>query len=139
MTGRVDYLGERPDLAAAHKLFGNAMIIALCGGLADVYAMAASLGIDAADAHALFGKFNPAGVLTYRGAAMAKGDYTPTFELTMARKDAGLMIGGGARPRARRLAGDCAADGRAHRAGLRRRRHGRPLGRRGTEEPAALT
>jgi 3-hydroxyisobutyrate dehydrogenase-like beta-hydroxyacid dehydrogenase len=92
MTGHVDYLGERRDLAAANKLFGNAMIIALCGGLADVYAMAASLGIEARDAHALFGKFNPTAVLTYRGAAMAKGDYTPTFELTMARKDTRLMI-----------------------------------------------
>jgi 3-hydroxyisobutyrate dehydrogenase len=92
MTGRVEYLGERRDLAAANKLFGNAMILALCGGLADVYAMAASLGIEAVDAHALFGKFNPTGVLTYRGASMARGDYTPTFELTMARKDARLMI-----------------------------------------------
>jgi 3-hydroxyisobutyrate dehydrogenase len=92
MTGRVDYLGERRDLAAANKLFGNAMIIAICGGLADVYAMGASLGIEATDVHALFGKFNPAGVLTYRGAAMARGDYTPAFELTMARKDARLMI-----------------------------------------------
>lgn len=92
MTGRVEYLGERRDLAAANKLFGNAMIIALCGGLADVYAMAAALGIDAREAHALFGKFNPTGVLTYRGAAMAAGDYTANFELTMARKDARLMI-----------------------------------------------
>jgi 3-hydroxyisobutyrate dehydrogenase len=92
MTGRVDYLGERRDLAAANKLFGNAMILALCGGLSDVYSMATSLGIDAQDAHALFGKFNPTGVLAYRGAAMAKGDYTPAFELTMARKDARLMI-----------------------------------------------
>ncbi len=92
MTGRLDYLGERPDLAAAHKLFGNAMIMALCGGLADVYAMASALGIEATDAHALFAKFNPTGVLTYRGAAMAKGDYAPTFELTMARKDLRLML-----------------------------------------------
>jgi 3-hydroxyisobutyrate dehydrogenase-like beta-hydroxyacid dehydrogenase len=68
------------------------MIFAICGGLADVYTMAATLGIAATEAHALFGIFNPAGVLTYRGAAMAKGDYTPTFELTMARKDARLMI-----------------------------------------------
>src|SRR5580658_4374984 len=92
MTGRVEYLGERRDLAAANKLFGNAMIIAVSSGLADVYAMAASLGIKATDAHGLFGMFNPTGVLAYRGAAMAKGDYTPTFELTMARKDARLMI-----------------------------------------------
>jgi 3-hydroxyisobutyrate dehydrogenase-like beta-hydroxyacid dehydrogenase len=68
------------------------MIIALCGGLADVYAMATAMGIDAKDAHALFSKFNPTGVLGYRGGAMAVGDYTPTFELTMARKDARLMI-----------------------------------------------
>jgi len=92
MTGRIEYLGERLDLAAAYKLFGNAMIIAICGGLADVYTMAASLGIDAREAHSLFGKFNPAGVLAYRGAAMATGDYAPTFELTMARKDTRLMI-----------------------------------------------
>jgi 3-hydroxyisobutyrate dehydrogenase len=92
MTGRLEYLGERRDLAAANKLFGNAMIIAICGGLADVYQMASSLGIDATDAHALFGKFNPAGVLAYRGAAMARGDYTPSFELTMARKDVRLMV-----------------------------------------------
>jgi 3-hydroxyisobutyrate dehydrogenase-like beta-hydroxyacid dehydrogenase len=92
MTGRLDYLGERRDLAAANKLFGNAMIIAICGGLADVYSMAASLGISAVDAHKLFERFNPLGVLTYRGAAMAQGDYKPTFELTMARKDARLML-----------------------------------------------
>lgn len=92
MTGKLEYLGERRDLAAANKLFGNAMIIALTAGLADVYSMAKSLGISATDAHALFSKFNPAGVLTYRGSAMAKGDYRASFELTMARKDARLMI-----------------------------------------------
>jgi 3-hydroxyisobutyrate dehydrogenase-like beta-hydroxyacid dehydrogenase len=92
MTGRLEYLGERRDLAAANKLFGNAMIIAVCAGLADVFAMAASLGIAAADAHALFGKFNPANVLAYRGAAMVKGDYAAAFELAMARKDVRLMI-----------------------------------------------
>ena len=92
MTSRVEYLGERRDLAAANKLFGNAIVISLCGGLADVFAMAASLGIPASEALALFAKFNPIGGLTNRGAAMAHGDYTPTFELTMARKDARLMI-----------------------------------------------
>ena len=92
MTGRIFFLGERRDLAAANKLFGNAMILAVCGGLADVFAMAASLGIEAGDALALFSKFNPAGVLGYRGTAMARGDYAPAFELTMARKDVRLMV-----------------------------------------------
>ena len=40
MTGEVWYLGERPDLAAAYKLFGNCMLFAISGGLADVIAMA---------------------------------------------------------------------------------------------------
>jgi 3-hydroxyisobutyrate dehydrogenase-like beta-hydroxyacid dehydrogenase len=92
MTGTVDYLGERPDLAAAFKLFGNAMVLAITGGLADVYAMAKGLDIPAPEAHALFSKFNPAGVIAYRGLAMSRGDYRATFELTMARKDARLAI-----------------------------------------------
>jgi len=92
MTGSVKYLGERPDLAAANKLFGNAMILAVTAGLADVFAMAASLGIAAEDARSLFATFNPANTINYRGLAMAQGDYTPSFELTMARKDARLMI-----------------------------------------------
>lgn len=92
MTGRLEYLGERRDLAAANKLFGNAMILTITAGLADVFAMAKSLGIPAQQAHALFSVFNPAGVLAYRGAAMAKGDYRASFELVMARKDARLML-----------------------------------------------
>lgn len=92
MTGAVEYLGERADLAAAYKLFGNAMILTITAGLADVYALATALGIPATAAQALFTRFNPAGTITYRGAAMAAGDYSASFELTMARKDARLMI-----------------------------------------------
>ncbi|MBX3125783.1 MAG: NAD(P)-dependent oxidoreductase [Polyangiaceae bacterium] len=92
MTGTLDYLGERRDAAAAYKLFGNAMIFAITAGLADVYAMARALDIPAADALGLFSKFNPAAGLTYRGKLMAAGDYRPSFELTMAQKDARLML-----------------------------------------------
>lgn len=92
MTSKVEYLGERRDLAAANKLFGNAMLIAIVAGLADVFSMAKTLGISASDALALFQKFNPAGVIAYRGSAMARGDYQAAFELTMARKDVRLMI-----------------------------------------------
>ena len=35
-TGRLEYLGERTDLAAVHKLLGNAMIIGTWAVLADV-------------------------------------------------------------------------------------------------------
>lgn len=92
MTGAVRYLGERMDAAAAYKLFGNAMIITLTAGLSDVYAMAASLGIEAEDARAFFDVFNPVGVIAGRGKKMAAGDYRPSFELPMARKDVRLMI-----------------------------------------------
>ncbi|GAC1561427.1 MAG: NAD(P)-dependent oxidoreductase [Polyangiales bacterium] len=92
MTGEVWYLGERVDLAAAQKLFGNAMITLLVGALADVYALARSLGVPAPDAHALFQRFKVGAVIDARGAKMAHGDYAPAFELTMARKDVGLML-----------------------------------------------
>jgi 3-hydroxyisobutyrate dehydrogenase len=92
MTGSVEYFGERRDLAAAYKLFGNAMIFAITAGLADVFAMARTLGIEPSDAQSLFAKFNPAGTLIYRGQAMAAGDYRASFELVMARKDARLML-----------------------------------------------
>ncbi|MCA9598512.1 MAG: NAD(P)-dependent oxidoreductase [Myxococcales bacterium] len=92
MTGEVWFVGERGDLAAAYKLFGNAMILTIVGGLSDVFAMASSLGIDAKEAHALFSKFNPAGTIGYRGSKMAQGDFAAAFALTMARKDLRLML-----------------------------------------------
>jgi 3-hydroxyisobutyrate dehydrogenase len=92
MTGDVWYVGERVDLAAAYKLFGNALILVLVGGLADVFQLARQLGISPVDAHALFSRFNPAGVVQYRGKKMAEGNFQPAFELAMARKDVRLMI-----------------------------------------------
>jgi 3-hydroxyisobutyrate dehydrogenase-like beta-hydroxyacid dehydrogenase len=40
----------------------------------------------------VLGKLKPAGALEVRGKKMAAGDYTASFELTMARKDMGLML-----------------------------------------------
>lgn len=93
MTGRVEFLGERPDLAAVHKLLGNAMILTMAAGFADVLTIARASGVSPAEAQQLFTIFNPAGMLTgARGSAMVNGNYAASFELTMARKDAGLMI-----------------------------------------------
>jgi len=92
MTGDLWFVGERRDLAAAYKLFGNAMIFAIVGGLADVYAMSKSLGIAAPDAHALFSHFKPAMTVDVRGKRMANADFVATFELAMARKDMRLML-----------------------------------------------
>ncbi len=40
----------------------------------------------------LFDFFNPATIVQTRGASMAKGDFTPSFEMVMARKDVRLMM-----------------------------------------------
>ena len=92
MTGDLWWVGERTDLAAAYKLIGNAMILSIVGGLADVFAMGGALGIDPAAAHAVFSRFKPAGTLELRGARMAQGDFAPSFALSMARKDVRLML-----------------------------------------------
>lgn len=92
MTGTVRYMGERPDLAAAFKLFGNMMIMFVVSGLADLYSLARGLDIDPREAYTLFRDFNPSGQVAGRGKRMAEGDYTPPmFELSAARKDIRLM------------------------------------------------
>lgn len=92
MATRVEYFGERGDLAAAYKLIGNCMLLSITGVVADAFAVAAGAGITPPDAMKLLEFFNPAGVLAGRGRKMAAGDYSATFELAMARKDIRLMI-----------------------------------------------
>jgi 3-hydroxyisobutyrate dehydrogenase-like beta-hydroxyacid dehydrogenase len=96
MTGEVWYLGEQGDLAAAYKIFGNSMLFVIAAGLTDVFAMARGLGISAADALTVFSKFQPGGLIKGRGEKMARGDFSATFELAMARKDMRLMLEAGA-------------------------------------------
>ena len=92
MAARVEYVGERPDLAAVYKLCGNAFIIGITALVADVFAVAASAGVTAADALQVVELFDPAATITGRGRKMAAGDHAPSFELAMARKDVRLML-----------------------------------------------
>jgi 3-hydroxyisobutyrate dehydrogenase len=92
MTGEAWYLGERPDLAASYKLFGNAMLFAITGGLADILAIATANDINPPDALAVFSKWSFAAPVLARGQRMARGDFSPSFTLSMARKDVGLML-----------------------------------------------
>ena len=92
MTGRLEYLGERADLAAVKKLCGNAMIVGIGAVIADVLTMAKSSKVSAEDALQVFGLFDLNSMVNVRGANMAKGNFIPTFELTMARKDVQLML-----------------------------------------------
>ena len=92
MTGRLAYLGERPDLAAANKLIGNAMIIGLMAVTADVLTLAQASGVTGEDALRLVGLFDLKAMMANRGLNMAKGNFPRSFELAMARKDVRLML-----------------------------------------------
>lgn len=92
MAPKVEYFGERPDLAAVYKLCGNAFIIGLNALVADVFSVAAGAGVPATDALEVLGYFNVASAITGRGRNMATRSYAPAFELAMARKDVRLMI-----------------------------------------------
>jgi 3-hydroxyisobutyrate dehydrogenase len=98
MTGKIVELGDDPTRAASFKLFGNMMLLVITGGLADVYTLGRSLGIDPQDAFTLFSEFNPGNAIQGRGKQMAEGKFQPpNFELTMARKDLRLMVDEAAR------------------------------------------
>ncbi|MFC5474143.1 NAD(P)-dependent oxidoreductase [Paraherbaspirillum soli] len=92
MTGRLEYMGERTDLAAANKLFGNALIIGLSAVMADVLTLAQASGVNGEDAIKLLGLLDLNAMVAGRGLNMAKGNFTPSFELAMARKDVQLML-----------------------------------------------
>jgi len=92
MTGDLWYVGDDPRRAASFKLLGNAMLIAMAGGLADVLTLAQALGTPPEDAHAVLVRLDPGKTVGMRGKKMATGDYAASFELSMARKDLGLML-----------------------------------------------
>ncbi|WPC67808.1 NAD(P)-binding domain-containing protein [Rhodoferax ferrireducens] len=92
MTGRLVYMGERTDVAAVNKLFGNAMIIGVAAVMADILTMAQASDVSAEDAIKLLGFIDVNAIVAGRGVNMAKGNFSPSFELTMARKDVRLML-----------------------------------------------
>ena len=92
MAEKVEYLGERPDLAAAYKLCGNAFIIGINALVADVLSVATGAQVNASEALRVVEMFNPSATIAGRGKKMTARDFVPTFELTMARKDVRLML-----------------------------------------------
>jgi 3-hydroxyisobutyrate dehydrogenase-like beta-hydroxyacid dehydrogenase len=92
MTADLWYLGERADLAAALKIFGNSMLFVMTAGIADVLAMARHLGIEPMEAVSVFDRFNAGAAIAGRSKKVARGDLSASFELTMARKDMRLML-----------------------------------------------
>lgn len=92
MASRIEYFGERPDLAAVYKLCGNALIIGISALVSDVLSVASESHVAPADALRLLEMFNPSAIIAGRGKNMAAGRFDASFELTMARKDVRLMM-----------------------------------------------
>ena len=91
MCSDLRYLGSRPDAAAIYKLMGNAMILAVVGGLNDVIRIAEVQGLTREQAYGLFDFFDPGGQIRGRGKRMVNGEFEALWTLDMAHKDAGLM------------------------------------------------
>ncbi|HEX6246068.1 MAG TPA: NAD-binding protein, partial [Polyangiales bacterium] len=93
MTGKLLYLGPQPERAASFKLLGNLFLMFITGGLAEMLNLGKALGVPAEDAVKLFESFNPGMTLPGRVArVMARNFVEPSWELSMARKDARLML-----------------------------------------------
>ncbi len=91
MTGRLLSLGEEPDKAAKMKITGNGLLIMMTGAMADLFAMGRSSGVSPDEIMALFDLFSPTpNGMARRGLAARSNPVG--FEMTMARKDVGLMI-----------------------------------------------
>lgn len=93
MTGKVMNLGPQEGKAAGMKLIGNLFLISLTGGLTDTLSLAKAHDISFDDVKGLFNNWNPGAMVQARLQRITSGDYSnPSWELNMARKDAGLMM-----------------------------------------------
>ncbi len=93
MTGKVVNFGPKNNTAAGMKLIGNLFLIAMTAGVADSLALGKALGISADDITKLFESWNPAGMIPARIKKITSGTFDqPNWELSMARKDARLMM-----------------------------------------------
>ena len=92
MTGELWHVGERPDLAACYKLFGNAAVLSIVGVVADIMQMADATGVMRAGALDMLSRVNLGGSIAFRGGMMVEGNFPPNFTLDVARKDLRLML-----------------------------------------------
>ncbi len=93
MTGRLWNLGEQPDKAAAIKLLGNLLHICITGAVSDFISLGESLNVDTAELSHLIDALNPAAIAQGRLKKISSKTFEqPSWELSMARKDARLMM-----------------------------------------------
>lgn len=93
MTGKLVNFGEETGKAAAMKLVGNSFLICLTAGLTDMLSVGKALGVNGDDILTLLADWNPGLGVTSRLKRILSAPYDdPSWELNMARKDAGIFI-----------------------------------------------
>ncbi len=93
MTGQVVNLGSETNKAAAFKLLGNHFLITFTASITDTFALGKALHISAEETAKIFEIFNVGASIPARINRILTADYKiPSWELSMARKDARLMI-----------------------------------------------
>ena len=93
MTGKLMNLGEQPEKAASIKLLGNLFHISLTGGISDLITLAGSLNVPVSELGTLLELLNPGVVAQGRLRKITSNTFDqPSWELSMARKDARLMM-----------------------------------------------
>ncbi|MFE9886773.1 NAD(P)-dependent oxidoreductase [Streptomyces scopuliridis] len=96
---RTVWLGEDGSTGAASrlKLVCNSWVITLTNGAAEALALAKGLDVDPRYfLEAIAGGSLDCGYLHVKGAAIMEGDYTPSFSVATAGKDARLIVEAGA-------------------------------------------
>lgn len=92
MTGTLVDLGVDPGTAAGVKLVGNLLFVGLSGTLADAYALSRALGLPEESVEDVAGLLNAGPLVAARARRLRARTYDdPSWNLAMARKDAGLM------------------------------------------------
>ena len=93
MTGKLINFGTEEGKAAGLKLSGNLFLLSLTAGLADALALAKVHGIQPLELLTLFNNWNPGAMVPARLKKITEAKFNdPSWELNMARKDAGLMM-----------------------------------------------
>jgi 3-hydroxyisobutyrate dehydrogenase len=93
MTGKLINFGPEAGKAAGFKLLGNSFLISLTAGLADALTLAKVHNIEAGELLNLFNNWNPGSMVPARLQKITEARFDePSWELNMARKDAGLMM-----------------------------------------------
>ena len=93
MTGKLLNLGAEYGKAAALKLTGNLFLLSVNAGLSDALALAKAQGVKPGEVLELFNHWNPGVTVPARLKKITEGKFDqPSWELSMARKDAGLMM-----------------------------------------------